>query len=125
NVVVAVNNLIQTGKVTLNKADPAQDDYDKDASVTIHVRFTDAAGNTTDVSRNIRLNTRVYQTSQKPLWPADSTYQPILKYVSSGGAEVLVPRTQILADQVVRAWPDIHYPETHGYPIDANTGLID
>lgn len=116
-------NAQQTLYLTTNPSNPTADNFNADATCTISVTFSDAAGNSTTVNQTIRLNTRVYQTTFKPLRHASGAYTPKLHYISSGGVDTSIPQQMILANNPIRTWPDIFYPATHAYPVDVNGNL--
>lgn len=102
--------------LTTTQANPTVDNFNADATVTVSVKFFDAAGNFTVVNQTIRLNTRIYLTANKPLRHKTGAYQPQLHYISSGGADVFVPQSLILSSNPIRNWNEVFYPTTHGYP---------
>lgn len=106
--------------LTTNPANPNADNYNTDATVSVNVQFVDQAGNVTTSTSSIRLNTRLYKTAYAPLRLSDSVYQPLLREVTSGGAEVVIPATIVLSDNPVRLWRDIFYPATHSFPVDGD-----
>lgn len=115
---------VQTVSLTTNPANPTADDFNADSNVLVRVTFYDAADNATTVAAQIRLNTRLYQTAHYPMRSSDAAYRPMLREVTSGGAEVVIPRTLTLATDPERIWEDVFYPSTHSFPTLAN-GLID
>jgi len=110
--------------LTTNQSNPTVDNFNCDANVTVQVQFRDAAGNITSASSIIRLNTRIYLAHRTLLVEPDESYDHILREVTSGGAETVIPRTLTLDEAPTRAWPDIFYPTSHGYPTIAD-GTID
>jgi len=125
NVIYNLNSDTNTPTVylTTNPSSPESDDYNCDATVTVSVTFLDAASNQTVGAGEIRLNTRIYQATYSPLRVESATYQPLLREVTAGGAEVTIPRTQTITDDPIRLWDDIFYPTSHSYPTDANGDL--
>jgi len=111
-------------KLTTNAANPTADNYNRDATVLVSVAFTDAAGNQAIANAAIRLNTRIYKTAHTPLRLSDSIYRPLLRHVTSGGAEVTIPKALILTGEPYRLWDDIFYPESHAYPMEGD-GTVD
>lgn len=103
--------------------DPATDNFDVSSQVPVTVRFRDAAGSTIDRTAYIVLNTRLYQTAHRPLRPRSGEYQPLVLEVDSSGDVHHLPETTLLSHDPIRAWGDIFYPTTHGYPVDVDGKL--
>lgn len=121
NCAIAYNsdNTTQIVKLTTDPTGVINNDYDIDATVTVYVEITDAAGNKASPSDAIRLNTRIYQTHFKPLQNEDATYRHLLYEVTTGGNPVPIPKVLALSTSTSRSWPDIFYPLSHSYPTDA------
>lgn len=105
-------------KLTTNREAPDNDDFNRDTDALVYVAFEDAAGNQTPVSAAIRLNTRVYKTSSKPLREPDATYAPILREANDNGNDTVLVESILLSEEPLRAWPDVFHPATHSYPVD-------
>lgn len=112
-------NVLQIVHLTTNPMSPSDDDKDMDATVTVVVSVADAAGNGDTLYASIRLNTRLYASHFKPLKAEDANYRHMLREVGSSGNEATIPRSTLVSDRPVRAWPDIFYPSSHSYPTDA------
>ena len=118
-------NLIQQVGLTTNPVTPNADNFGCDATVSVSVQFTDAAGNTQLAApATIRLNTTIYQAAHKPLKPQDASYHHILNEVTTGNATLNIPQTILLSSSPIRAWNDIFYPSTHRFPT-LTSGEID
>jgi hypothetical protein len=116
-------NATQVLALTTNRSAPSGNNFNTDVVATIAIEFSDDAGNKVQTSKTIRFNTRIYKSAQKPMRPQSSTYAEVLKYINTSGFEVTVPQTLILNTEVTRAWPDIFFPASHGYPLDVNGNL--
>ncbi len=119
------DNAVQTLYLTTNPANPTASNFNTDANTIVRVRFTDQAGNTTTISSQIRLNTRLYQAAYFPMRTSDASYQAVLREVSSSGAETVIGRTITLSEDPIRLWGDIFYPATHSYPTIGDGELDD
>lgn len=119
-------NAIQTVKLTTDPTGAINNDYDIDATVTVMVQITDAAGNQVLPQDSIRLNTRIYKTHHKPMEVEDSSgYRHLLYEITPGGNEVPIPRTLPISGTTTRAWGDTFYPASHAYPMDSFGNIIE
>lgn len=116
-------NAVQTVSLTTNASNPEDDNFNTDATVTVSVRFTDAANNSVTASAAIRLNTRIYQTAYSPIRENTATYAAQLSEISSGGLETVIPASLTLSDNPTRIWSEIFYPESHSYPTLPEGGI--
>ena len=105
--------------LTTDPLAPSVNDHDADATVTVAVEVKDAAGNRVNLTETTRLNTRIYTTHHAPLRPEDATYRHKFYEVGASGAVTPIEKTLPLGTDIVRAWPDIFYPPSHGYPVDS------
>ena len=101
------------------------DDYNADDFVTVNVTFQDAAGNQTVVTPapQIRFNTRIYKTTNKPLRPTDATYKPVLREDEGNGTQLVIDESVILPNDYIRTWYEIFYPLSHSFPVQTNGDL--
>lgn len=93
------------------------------AEKQITVTFRDQAGNTQSITGKIVLNTRLFETKNRNLRQATSTYDLQL-YKTSNNINTLIARTDTKKSSTKRNWRDVFYPQSHGYPQLAN-GDID
>ena len=107
-------------KLAANPNSPESSDYNTDATVEPRVQFRDAAGNVTaPVATAIRLNTRIYQTAHRPLVEPSAEYGHQLVEVLTD-QDRMIPTSQVLEGDPIRAWQDVFYPPEHSFPVDAN-----
>lgn len=93
-------------------------DYNFDQDRNITISFRDKAGNITNVAKTVRLNTKIFQCSNKLLRNPDSEYDHQVMKINTLGQPEIVQETQTLSNQFTRMWSDIFYPSNHSYPVD-------
>ena len=91
-------------------------DFNYDADNDIQVTFKDEAGNTTIVTKTIRLNTSVYSCSNNLLREPSAAYNHQVMEISNTGATTIINETVAMTDTYVRKWNEIFYPTTHDFP---------
>lgn len=90
------------------------DPFDGDVSVTVY--FRDQAGNVSESSKTIRLNTRVFYGEHR-LWKSPSPdYDHQVYELSGAGTTALLQRSRSMDNVFIRRWDEICYPSTHDYP---------
>lgn len=99
-------------------------DWNYDADKDVTVTFRDAAGNTSEVTKTIRLNTQVYSCAHSLLRVSSADYNHQVLEVSEVGATTIVNETVSLVDTFIRKWNEVFYPTTHRYPTTTG-GTID
>ena len=115
---VAANATPQVDLVPPTDGASYTEDFKTDVVATITGIVTDAANNSETFQQSIRLNTCVYKTTHAPLRQEDTFYRHQLWELNSGNNQVPIPRSALTSADFVRAWPDIFFPKTHGYPTD-------
>lgn len=103
-------------RLTNSREIPEINNTNTDTPAIIHVELTDVAGNKTSASVRTRLNTRIYQTSARPLREPNQEYRPTLRESNDSGGSTVIPQSFVLDSEFSRRWNDIFYPETHSYP---------
>lgn len=126
----ALKQFIKQGNVVTNKIDKSaiqsyspQGILNANNKKQITVTFRDQAGNTQSITGSIVLNTRLFETKNRNLRQATSTYD-LQVYKTANNVNTLIARTDTKKSSTKRNWRDVFYPDTHGYPRLAN-GDID
>ncbi|MCK9279260.1 MAG: hypothetical protein M0P71_01340 [Melioribacteraceae bacterium] len=93
-------------------------DYNFDQDRDITISFRDSAGNITNVVKTIRLNTKIFNCSNRLLREPSSEYDHQVMKINTLGQPEIVVKTQTLENTYTRLWDDIFYPTTHSYPLN-------
>lgn len=94
-----------------------------DSVFNVVMTVQDQAGNAHSVSQKITHISRLWRMTGTNIKQDDASYQTRLFSVLSAAQSLEIPKSSTSSEDYTRKWEDIFYPETHGYPRNAD-GII-
>lgn len=96
-------------------------DYNMSSDRSVTIVFTDIAGNETTITKDIKLNNRIFKCNKKNLRNETSDYAHVLMKENSYGTYDTVSRAAVgKEDDFKRMWEDIYFPEKQGPKMNGN-----